>query len=58
MFKMTIWSRLYVPVGTIERPTAGELLDMGKKLQEDYGAVYKIEFVICPDCGKTCTACC
>lgn len=44
-FKMTIWNRSYEKIGTIERPTATELLDMGSRLQRDYGAVYKVEYV-------------
>jgi len=44
MFRLKVWTREYVEVGTIERPTAGELLDLGKKLQEDYGASYKLEW--------------
>ena len=49
-------------IGTIERPSAVDLLDMGARLQKDYGAVYKIEYldgeeVICPDCGRECRQC-
>lgn len=63
MFRLTIWNRTYDLIGTIERPTATELLDMGKKLQEDYGAVYRVELVdgkgvICPGCGRECMTCC
>ena len=59
MFKLTIWSKTYEPVGTIERPTAGELLDLGSRLQEDYGASYKLEYVegVCSDCGRVCQVC-
>lgn len=63
MFRLTIWTREYKPVGTIERPSAVDLLDMGARLQKDYGAIYKIEYVaevvdFCPDCGKECRQCC
>ncbi len=62
MFKLTVWDRSYNEVGTIERPYASDLLDMGKRLQKDYGAVYKVEWVepdkIHPECGRGCFACC
>jgi hypothetical protein len=45
MFRLTVWNKHYVEIGTIERPSATELLDLGKRLQEDYGAVYKVEWV-------------
>ena len=60
MFKMTVWNRDFIPAGTITRPTAGELLDLGSRLQKDYGAVYKVEYVgedFCPDCGRECRQC-
>ena len=64
MLRLTIWDRHYREVGTIEREIAGTLLDMGAKLQEDYGANYKVEYIderkeeICSDCGKSCFKCC
>lgn len=61
MFRLTVWNRTYDLIGAIERPTAGDLLDLGKRLQEDYGAVYKIEYLdgadLCPDCGRGCFQC-
>ena len=61
MFKLTIWNRSYDLIGTIERPTAGELLDLGSRLQKDYGASYKLEWIeeepVCIGCGKECLQC-
>ena len=59
MFRLKVWTREYVEVGTIERPTAGELLDLGSRLQKDYGASYKLEYVegVCSGCRKTCLEC-
>ena len=59
MFRLKVWTREYVEVGTIERPTAGELLDLGSRLQKDYGASYKLEYVegVCSDCGRVCQVC-
>jgi len=45
MFRLKVWTREYVELGTIERPTAGELLDLGSRLQKDYGASYKLEWI-------------
>jgi len=57
MFRLRIWTRSFDEVGTILRPTAGELLDVGKKLQKDHGAFFRLEYVgegvICTECGKT-----
>jgi len=66
MFKLTVWTRSFDEVGTVVRPTAGELLDIGKGLQESHGAYYRLEFIsdedrkeeVCTDCGKTCRQCC
>jgi hypothetical protein len=60
MFRLTIWSKTYELVGTIERRSLGTLLDMGSRLQKDYGAVYKVEHLdggICTECGQVCREC-
>ena len=49
-FRLRIWSRDFEEIGTIERETTGELLDMGAQLQKDFGAVCKLELVV-EDCG-------
>jgi len=57
MFPLRIWTRSFDEVGTVVRPTAGELLDIGKGLQESHGAYYRLEYVgegvICTESGKT-----
>ena len=59
MFRLRIWTRSFDEVGTVVRPTAGELLDIGKGLQESHGAYYRLEYVgegvICTECGKMLT---
>jgi len=45
MFRLRIWTRSFDEVGTVVRPTAGELLDVGKKLQKDHGAFFRLEYV-------------
>ena len=45
MFRLRIWSKDFEEIGTVERPTAGDLIDIGKNLQKDHGAYYRLEYV-------------
>ena len=45
MFRLRIWSASFEEIGTIERPTASELLTVGKALQKAFGAYFRLEYV-------------
>lgn len=45
MFRLRIWSASFEEIAMIERPTAGELLAVGKVLQKAFGAYYRLEYV-------------
>lgn len=44
MYALTIWNKDLHFAGRVENQDLGWLLDMGKKLQKDYGAFYRLEF--------------
>jgi hypothetical protein len=43
MHTMTIWNRNFAPVGQIKDGNLKWLLYIGKKLQENFGAYYRID---------------
>ena len=42
MYRLTVYDRNRKVINTIERPTMGELLEFGKRLQQDYNAQYRL----------------
>ena len=57
MYRMTVYNKDLRFAGRIENWNLGWLLDMGKKLQKDYGAFYRLEFDVkkegeTNDCGR------
>lgn len=44
MYALTVWNKDLRFAGRIENRNLGWLLDMGKKLQKDFGAFYRLEF--------------
>jgi hypothetical protein len=45
MFRLRIWSKSFEEIATLTRPTATELIGIGKVLQKAFGAYYRLEYI-------------
>jgi hypothetical protein len=44
MFRLRIWSKDFKEIDTIDHRLASHLLDIGKVLQKEFGAYFRLEY--------------